>query len=108
MNIFLLKSNRFFFRSVSDVAEKIGLPDWLIDIRHSATHQQKPSLFLLRKACDIALNWLFKVYNTQKQLCDSTVYKNYCEKLFAQQITVLTICEILALRCVFARCAINL
>lgn len=41
---------------------KIGLPDWLVDVRHEATHSALPSLDVLRAACNVALAWLRTQY----------------------------------------------
>lgn len=40
---------------------QVGLPLWIVELRHDATHRSFPSLELLRTAADFALNFL-KVY----------------------------------------------
>lgn len=37
---------------------QVGLPLWIVDLRHEATHRSFPSLELLRTAADFALNFL--------------------------------------------------
>ena len=51
-----------YARSVQSIAEEIGLPDWLVDLRHEATHSQLPSLETLRSGLWVALNWLKDQY----------------------------------------------
>ncbi len=33
---------------ISAIAEMAGIPDWLVSIRHEATHAKMPSLGILR------------------------------------------------------------
>ncbi|KAJ1554220.1 Ribosomal biogenesis protein las1l, partial [Cladochytrium tenue] len=40
-----------YAQSVSTIADSIGLPPWFVELRHSATHDQLPSLQLLRSGC---------------------------------------------------------
>ena len=44
------------------IAEEIGIPDWLVDLRHDATHSSLPSLEILEDGCTIALRWLQSHY----------------------------------------------
>ena len=37
-----------YARSISSIAGQIGLPAWLVELRHAATHEDLPSLELLR------------------------------------------------------------
>lgn len=48
--------------SVAALAGSAGLPPPLVDIRHSATHGELPTLQLLRMAADRALHWLVTSY----------------------------------------------
>ncbi|CAM9716790.1 unnamed protein product, partial [Chrysoparadoxa australica] len=48
--------------SVYALAEAMGLPSWLIDLRHNATHKDLPSLSLLRLAKDFLLGYLRERY----------------------------------------------
>ena len=45
-----------------------GLPRLLVDIRHEATHNELPSLGVLRLAAQSALNWLQDSYWGQQAL----------------------------------------
>ena len=51
-----------YARSVQSIGDEIGLPDWLVDLRHEATHASLPSLQVLRSGCRFALNWLKDCY----------------------------------------------
>lgn len=48
--------------SINDSANSIGLPRLLVDIRHEASHNQLPTLPLLRLASEQALDWLKSHY----------------------------------------------
>lgn len=37
-----------YARSILSIAAQIGLPAWLVELRHAATHEDLPSLELLR------------------------------------------------------------
>jgi ribosomal biogenesis protein LAS1 len=37
-----------YARSIQSIATQIGLPAWLVELRHAATHEDLPSLELLR------------------------------------------------------------
>ena len=51
-----------YARSVQSIADDIGLPDWLVDLRHEATHAVLPSLQVLRAGCKFSLEWLDQHY----------------------------------------------
>ena len=38
-----------YARSIASIAVQIGLPAWLVEMRHAATHEDLPSLELLRE-----------------------------------------------------------
>lgn len=46
-----------FARSVLGIAEDLGLPGWIVELRHDATHAGLPSLSVLRAACQYLLGW---------------------------------------------------
>lgn len=52
----------FFAQSILSIAERLGLPGWIVELRHDATHKQLPSLSVLRAAGDYLLNWYFQNY----------------------------------------------
>lgn len=39
-----------YARSIASIAAQLGLPSWLVELRHAATHEDLPSLELLREA----------------------------------------------------------
>lgn len=51
-----------FARSIASIAAQLGLPSWLVELRHAATHEDLPSLELLREAARESLSWLFHNY----------------------------------------------
>ncbi len=48
--------------SVHSIATKIGLPTWLVELRHDATHQLLPSLNILREGSKQLLQWYYDNY----------------------------------------------
>ncbi|KAL6614309.1 hypothetical protein ACP70R_036579 [Stipagrostis hirtigluma subsp. patula] len=49
-------------RSISELAEAVGIPRVLVDIRHESSHRNLPSLRLLRLASVKAFDWLKCIY----------------------------------------------
>jgi hypothetical protein len=47
---------------VSSIANDLGIPSWFVDLRHQGTHDQLPSLPLLRVGAKQALDWLYTNY----------------------------------------------
>ena len=39
-----------YARSIASIANQLGLPSWLVELRHASTHEDLPSLELLREA----------------------------------------------------------
>lgn len=39
-----------YARSIGSIAAQLGLPAWLVELRHAATHEDLPSIELLRQA----------------------------------------------------------
>ena len=39
-----------YARSIAAIASEIGLPGWFVELRHAATHEDLPSLEILREA----------------------------------------------------------
>ena len=39
-----------YARSIHSIAQQLGLPPWLVELRHAATHEDLPSLEVLREA----------------------------------------------------------
>ncbi|KZT23797.1 Las1-domain-containing protein [Neolentinus lepideus HHB14362 ss-1] len=51
-----------YARSISSIAQQLGLPPWLVELRHAATHEDMPSLELLREAARESMSWLLHNY----------------------------------------------
>lgn len=49
-------------QAVHMLASDIGLPEWLVNIRHEATHYALPSMDCLRNGVSVALEWLKLTY----------------------------------------------
>ncbi|KAI9558219.1 hypothetical protein GHT06_014972 [Daphnia sinensis] len=47
---------------ISAIAEMAGIPDWVVSIRHEATHAKMPSLDILRPGANLAMGWLKENY----------------------------------------------
>lgn len=50
--------------SLHHLARNLGLPSFFVEVRHMGTHEQLPSLDILRIATGRAINWLFDHYWT--------------------------------------------
>lgn len=49
--------------SLYQAANKLGVPEWIVDLRHDTAHSNTlPPLTLLREACVISLQWVQKNY----------------------------------------------
>lgn len=53
-----LQQQRFVAASVSTLCEQLGMPTWLVDIRHEASHNALPTLSVLRLATTTLLEFL--------------------------------------------------
>ncbi|GJJ08732.1 hypothetical protein Clacol_002951 [Clathrus columnatus] len=51
-----------FARPIMNIAAQIGLPLWLVELRHAGTHEDLPSLELLREGAKEAMLWLLYNY----------------------------------------------
>ena len=48
----------FYAVSILSLAGSIGLPAWLVELRHEATHGKLPNLFVLKTSVEALLSWL--------------------------------------------------
>ncbi|EWM24302.1 las1-like family expressed [Nannochloropsis gaditana] len=53
---------KFYAEPVHAVAARLGIPQWLVDLRHEATHASLPSLSALRMGAQHLLDWLHRGY----------------------------------------------
>ncbi|GBE78457.1 Las1-domain-containing protein [Sparassis crispa] len=51
-----------YARSIASIAAQLGLPAWLVELRHAATHEDLPSIDVLREAAREAMRWLLDNY----------------------------------------------
>ncbi|QRW00074.1 ABC transporter transmembrane region [Ceratobasidium sp. AG-Ba] len=51
-----------FARPIYSLAAQIGLPAWIVELRHRSTHEDLPSLEVLREASHEAMDWLLNRY----------------------------------------------
>lgn len=85
-----LQQNRAYAASVASLCEQIGLPGWLVDIRHEAAHNDLPTLSVLRLATKTFLGYLEERYwtpmaNSRFEMRDAAAdllvkYKETCKK----------------------------
>lgn len=54
----------YFAQSVLVLAEKLGLPGWIVELRHDGTHKQLPSMTVLRAAAQYMIDWYDRNYWT--------------------------------------------
>lgn len=47
-----------YARSIASIATQLGFPSWLVELRHAATHEDLPSIDLLREAARQVNNYL--------------------------------------------------
>lgn len=53
-----------YARSIASIAAQLGLPGWLVEVRHAATHEELPSLEVLREAAREVISFLmFTTWN---------------------------------------------
>jgi len=62
VNGFVENQHKKTGRSISELAEAVGIPRVLVDIRHESSHRNLPSLRLLRLASIKAFDWLKCIY----------------------------------------------
>ncbi|KAF8078240.1 Las1-like-domain-containing protein [Lyophyllum atratum] len=51
-----------YARSIAAIANQLGLPPWLVELRHAATHEDLPSVDLLREGARESMVWLLHNY----------------------------------------------
>jgi ribosomal biogenesis protein LAS1 len=66
----------YYADSVLSLALKIGIPAWIVEIRHDATHNALPPLAVLRNAAAQMLQWLGVNYWQQQILHLETLSGN--------------------------------
>ncbi|CAH1775925.1 unnamed protein product [Owenia fusiformis] len=62
-------------RPMHVMAEEVGVPQWIVDLRNNVAHNNMPSIAVLRLAADFALGWLKQEYwETQLEGVDDSEY----------------------------------
>ncbi|XP_035685766.1 ribosomal biogenesis protein LAS1L-like [Branchiostoma floridae] len=62
--------DKFYIQPVHVMAKEMALPEWMVSLRHEATHRSLPSLPVLRSGARFALAWLREKYwEPQLQQC---------------------------------------
>ena len=57
------KQNKVFASNIVGIGKKLGIPEWMVEMRHSAVHQGGlPSIRMLKHGAKFALKWLQKNY----------------------------------------------
>lgn len=56
------QQNQQFAQSVTMICERLGIPRWLVDLRHECTHERIPSYEVVFNASMIAFDWLKENY----------------------------------------------
>jgi hypothetical protein len=51
-----------FAESVMSLAQRRGIPGWIVEIRHDGTHNQLPSMAVLRDAAQFLMHWYYVNY----------------------------------------------
>jgi Las1-like len=67
--------------SVQHLAKAVGLPSWLVDLRHDAAHKELPSLSTLRLAGNFLLDYLLQRYWAVQQEHLDFMYSAYTQLL---------------------------
>jgi len=57
-----MQQQRIAAQSVAASCAKLGIPSWVVDIRHEATHNQMPNLSVLRLAAATLMDFFHKEY----------------------------------------------
>uniref|UniRef100_A0A4W3JVD7 Ribosomal biogenesis protein LAS1L n=1 Tax=Callorhinchus milii TaxID=7868 RepID=A0A4W3JVD7_CALMI len=48
------------------LADKMNIPEWIVNLRHELTHRKLPTLTWCRKGCEFVLEWLRQEYWNQQ------------------------------------------
>ena len=78
--------NMFNLSKYYDVAKHLGIPRWIVDVRHDTSHGQMPSYEILKAAVSFCFHWTLKnywefEYNSSNDELDSGVDYEYFHEL---------------------------
>lgn len=72
--------------NLMSIAKKLNLPQWLVVLRHNATHRELPSLDMITDAVECSLKYL-KEHCWEKQLnCDNPDFYQHSPKYFRRTL----------------------
>ena len=80
-----------YARSIASIAAQLGLPAWLVEVRHAATHEELPSLQVLREAAhEVIFPFQFRLWNRLADAPESPLVPNVAiPQLFHAGVTSL-------------------
>ena len=77
-----------FAESVLTLAQRRGIPAWVVEIRHDGTHNQLPPLGVLRSAATHLLNWYYTHY-WEQQSAHLIQYKEHAGAAFTTELAAI-------------------
>lgn len=80
-------------RAIKSIGNEIGLPDWIVNMRHNSTHYNMPSIEVLEEALRYLFNWLKERYvntYTENPMEDSLLdsIKQQIKELFDEYLNI--------------------
>ncbi|KZV36452.1 hypothetical protein F511_15957 [Dorcoceras hygrometricum] len=81
--------------SIGEAADAIGIPRMLIDIRHEGSHRDLPSLKLLRRASEKAVDWLISYYwePQDKAISNHSIQMENLKKKTKHRLQKISLCR---------------
>ena len=73
--------------SMTFLAEKLNIPEWIVEVRHECGHGEMPSLVVLEEAVDFCFGWLKEKYWELQR-------EEYLEVSIESVLKLVTCCEI--------------
>lgn len=72
-----------YARSIASIAAQLGLPPWLVELRHAATHEDLPSIELLRQAAHEVSILFFNAFYLQPHFHTAAGHDMVTQQLLA-------------------------
>ena len=70
--------------SIAGAVGRMGIPNWVVEVRHSATHKLMPKLSMLQKAAEYLKGWIWVIFyfsTNDKHYCRITIGANLFKML---------------------------
>ncbi|OQS02429.1 hypothetical protein THRCLA_05195 [Thraustotheca clavata] len=83
--------------AISTLAMRIGIPLWVVDIRHEAAHTKLPALATLQLAAQTLWQWLFEHYWQPQETAINQRVERVCEALIRSLDTQLPLSQLMSL-----------